>query len=254
MRIDLNADVGESFGAWTLGEDAAVMTAVTSANVACGFHAGDPGTMRRTIDLAVRNGVAIGAHPGLPDLAGFGRRSMDLSPEEVQDLVLYQVSALMGLARAAGVAVQHVKPHGALYNMAWRSGPIAEAIVRATAQAHPSLLLFAPPDSALMVAGRRAGLRCTPEGFVDRAYQPDGSLVARRSPGSVLDDIDVVVARAIHMAREQEVIAVDGSSIPMAVETLCVHGDHPGAARLAARVRASLEASGVRLRAPSTIP
>lgn len=252
MRIDLNSDLGESFGAWRMGQDEALMASVTSANVACGFHAGDPSEMRRTVALARDHGVRIGAHPGFPDLGGFGRREMQVAPEDVEDLVLYQVGALAGVAAAAGLTLQHVKAHGALYNMACRDAALADAIARAVAAFDGSLLLFGLPGSCLLEAGARAGLTVLAEGFADRAYEPDGSLVSRRKPNSVIHDPDIVVTRAVRMARERQVVAVDGSTIDLPVGTICLHGDTTGAAELARRVREGLEAAGVRVAAPRT--
>ena len=203
MTIDLNSDLGESFGAWPMGQDEALMASITSANVACGFHAGDPGVMRRTIALAKHHGVAVGAHPGFPDLVGFGRREMQVTPQEVEDLVLYQVAALAGIAAAQGVRLQHVKAHGALYNQACRDAGLADAIARAVAAFDRSLILLGLPGSALIRAGERAGLRVAAEVFADRAYEPDGSLASRRKPGSVIHDAAQVVARAVRMVRDR---------------------------------------------------
>jgi UPF0271 protein len=245
MRIDLNADLGESFGAWPMGQDAQLMAIVTSANVACGGHAGDPATMRRTVRLARAHGVAVGAHPGFPDLLGFGRREIQMSPQDVEDLVLYQVSALAGIARAEGVRLQHVKAHGALYNMACRDEALAEAIARAVLACDPTLVLFGLPDSALIQAGLDAGLPVAAEAFADRAYHADGSLVSRSIAGSVLHDVDTVVARAVAMACERTVEPVDGPAISFEPDTICVHGDTPGAAALAGAIRRGLEDAGV---------
>ena len=245
MRIDLNSDVGESFGAWTMGHDERLMPAITSANVACGFHAGDPGVMRETVRLARTHGVAVGAHPGFPDLGGFGRREMRCSPREVEDLVIYQVGALAAIAHAEGVRLQHVKAHGALYNMACRDEALADAIARATAAIDRSLVLFGLPGSALLQAGRAQGLRVAAEGFADRAYNEDGSLVSRAVVGSVIPDETTVVARTIQMARHGTVATAGGSVIPLQIDTVCVHGDTPGSARLAAAIRQALEAEGV---------
>lgn len=249
MRIDLNADLGESFGPWPMGRDAELMPLITSANVACGFHAGDPGTMRATVALARRHGVAIGAHPGFPDLVGFGRRDLKASPQEIEDFVLYQVAALAGLAAAQGVRLQHVKAHGALYTMACRDGAMADAIARAVAALDRSLILFGLPESELLRAGRAAGLRVAAEGFADRAYAPDGSLAPRSQPGSVLHDPALVAARAVRMARDREVVAVDGSIVRVEADTICLHGDTPGAVDLARAVRAALQEAGIELRA-----
>ena len=245
MRIDLNSDLGESFGPWPMGQDAALMDSISSANVACGFHAGDPVTMRATIVMAVEKGVAIGAHPGFPDLVGFGRREMKASPAEVEDFVLYQVSALAGMASAHGARLQHVKPHGALYNMACRDRLLADAIARAVAALDRSLILFGLPGSELLRAGEAAGLRCAAEVFADRAYDADGSLTSRAKPGSVIHDTATVVERAVRMVRNKEVITVDGSTIALRAETICLHGDTPGAADHARAVRKGLESAGI---------
>lgn len=245
MRIDLNSDVGESFGAWTIGQDAALMPVITSANIACGFHAGDPGVMRRTVALAKAHGVAIGAHPGFPDLAGFGRRDLHCAPAEVEDFVVYQVGALAAVAAVQGLRLQHVKAHGALYNMACVDAGLAGAIARATAAVDPSLILFGLPGSQLLSEGRRAGLRVASEIFADRAYQSDGALVPRSRPGSVIHDPATVVSRAVRMARDRSVLSIDGTPVPLDADTLCVHGDTPGAAALAAAIRQALEADGL---------
>jgi UPF0271 protein len=245
MRIDLNSDLGESFGPWPMGQDAALMDSISSANVACGFHAGDPGTMRATIILAREKNVAIGAHPGFPDLVGFGRREMKATPAEVEDLVLYQVSALAGMAASHGVRLQHVKAHGALYNMACRDRALADAIAKAVAAFDRALILFGLPNSELLRAGEAAGLPVAAEVFADRAYDPDGSLTSRAKPGSVIHDTAKVVERAIKMVKDRQVIAVDGSTISLQADTICLHGDTPGAADHARAVRAGLEQAGI---------
>jgi UPF0271 protein len=245
MRVDLNADVGESFGAYSIGHDSGLMKAITSASIAAGFHGGDPSVLRHTIRLAKSSGVAIGAHPGFPDLAGFGRRDMQVSPHEAEDLVLYQIAVVAGVASTEGMRLQHVKPHGAMYNMAARDEVLASAIARAVAAFDRQLILFGPPDSALTRAGQAAGLRVVAEGFADRAYEPDGSLVSRTKPGAVVKDLEEVVKRAVRIAREHTVAAVNGSTIPLNVETLCVHGDTEGSDVLGARLRAGLEAGGI---------
>jgi UPF0271 protein len=249
MRIDLNADVGESFGAYKLGRDEDLIPLITSANVACGFHAGDPGIMRATVCLAREHKVAVGAHPGFPDLVGFGRRELNASPREVEDAVAYQIGALAGIAAAQGVRLHHVKAHGALYNMAVRSRPLADAIARATVAIDRTLILLGLPGSDLIEAGKRAGLRTAAEGFADRAYQRDGALVPRTQAGAVIDDSDTVVDRAVAMARERAVVAIDGSRVSIDVETICVHGDTPGAAALASRLRQALASAGIEVRA-----
>lgn len=248
MRIDLNADVGESFGAYTIGHDAGLMRSITSANVAAGFHAGDPSVLRSTIRSAKAHGVAVGAHPGYPDLAGFGRRGMQLTAGDAEDLVLYQIAAVAGVAAAEGVRLQHVKPHGALYHAAAADPVLAAAVVRATAAFDRGLVLVGPPDSALLVAAAAAGLRVAAEGFADRAYEADGTLVARSRASAVLRDVEEIVARAVRMATQKVVTAVDGSTLTLDVQTICVHSDTPGADRMAERLRAALTAAGISVR------
>ena len=249
MRVDLNSDVGESFGAYTIGQDPILLTHITSANVACGFHAGDPGVMRATVALARQHGIAVGAHPGFPDLVGFGRRELQATPREVEDFVVYQIGALAAIAATQGIRLQHVKPHGALFNMAVRDMALADAIARATAAVDRSLIFFGLPGSELIAAGRRAGLRTASEVFADRAYEPDGTLVSRRKPGAVIHDPGAVVQRVVRMATDRTVVAVDGSVVRLELDTICVHGDTPGAAELAARIRQALGAAGVDVRA-----
>jgi 5-oxoprolinase (ATP-hydrolysing) subunit A len=245
MHVDLNADVGESFGVYQLGHDSLLMPAITSASVACGFHAGDPGIMRATVELARRHGVAVGAHPGFPDLQGFGRRDVRVSPRDVEDLVLYQIGALGAIAAAQGVRLQHVKPHGALYNRAVYDRDLADAIARATAAFDERVILFGLPGSALLDAGRRTGLRTASEAFADRAYRSDGTLVPRDEDGSVIHDPHAVVARVVEMVQQGLVTATDGTRIRLKVDTVCVHGDTPGAAALVARVREALTEAAV---------
>jgi 5-oxoprolinase (ATP-hydrolysing) subunit A len=242
--LDLNSDLGESFGPWPMGQDEALMTSITSANVACGFHAGDPSVMRRTIALAKTHGVAVGAHPGFPDLVGFGRRELQATPREIEDFVLYQVAALAGMAAAEGVTLQHVKAHGALYNMAARDRSMADAIARAVAAFDRSLILLGLPDSELLRAGEAHGLRVAAEIFADRAYEPDGSLASRRKAGSVIHDPALVVDRAVRMVKARQVVATDGTTITLRAETMCLHGDTPGSGELARDIRAALEAAG----------
>ena len=249
VLIDVNADLGESFGRWTLGDDAALMKSITSANVACGYHAGDPVTMRRTVRLAVEAGVAIGAHPGFPDLTGFGRRNMAMAAGEVEDMVLYQVGALAAIAAAEGARLQHVKVHGALYNMAVRDRALASAIANAVRAADSTLLIFGPPGSELVRAAADAGLRAAAEGFADRSYEPDGSLTRRDLPGAVIHDLHIVVERAIRMVRDGVVRTRAGGDIPMRVDTICAHGDTPGSAELARHLRLELERAGVTVKA-----
>jgi UPF0271 protein len=251
VRIDLNSDVGESFGAYQLGADAEVMRSITSANVACGYHAGDPAVMRATIRLARDAGVAVGAHPGLPDLMGFGRRDMRVSPDDVEAMVLYQIGAIAAIARSEGVPIAHVKAHGALYNMAARERPLADAIARAVRAFDRSLVLFGLPGSELLRAGEAEGLRLASEGFADRAYAPDGSLVSRTRPGAVIHDPGEVVRRSLKIVTEGRVTAIDGSELQLDVSTLCVHGDTAGAQELTRRLRAGLEQQGIVVRAVS---
>jgi UPF0271 protein len=250
MQIDLNGDVGESFGAYEIGHDAALIPILTSVNIACGFHAGDPGVMRATVALAREHGTAAGAHPGFPDLVGFGRREMKATPREVEDLVAYQIGALAAIAAAQGVRLAHVKPHGALYNMAARDVDLADAIARAIAAVDPSLALFGLPGSQSLEAAQRHKVRAVSEAFADRAYRRDGSLVPRNEPGAVIDDEQIVVTRAVAIARERMVIAADGTRVALDVQTICVHGDTPGAAVLASRIRKALNDAGVQVRAP----
>jgi len=245
LAIDLNADLGEGFGVWRLGDDEQLLDVLTSANVACGFHAGDPPTMRRVCALAADRGVAIGAQVGYRDLAGFGRRRIDVDPEELTAEVLYQIGALDACARAAGARVRYVKPHGALYNTAAADRAQAEAVAAAVAAYDRGLPLLGLPGSALSAAAEAAGLSFVPEAFADRAYRADGRLVARREPGAVIDDPAEVAARAVAFARERRVTAVDGSTLTVDARSLCVHGDTPGAVHLAREIRRALLDAGV---------
>jgi UPF0271 protein len=239
--VDLNADLGEGFGVWRLGDDDALLTIVTSANVACGFHAGDPGTMRRVCAGAAARGVAIGAQVSYRDLAGFGRRRIDYEPDELRDDVLYQIAALDGIARVEGARVGYLKPHGALYNTVVADPVQAEAVVAAVRGYDATLPVLGLPGSALLGLAAGAGLRGVAEGFADRGYRPDGTLVSRREPGALVADPGAVVQRALRMAVDREVVAVDGTVVPCPVESICVHGDTPGAVALAGRVRRALE-------------
>jgi len=244
--IDLNADVGEG-----MGQDQDLLPFVTSANVACGIHAGDPRTMSQTVELARRHGVAVGAHPSYPDRAGFGRRPMALTEGEIEGCVSIQVRALAEIAALYGVSLRHVKPHGAMYNVAAQDLVVASAIARAVAALDPSLVLVGLAGSALIEAGRQAGLRTASEGFADRGYRADGSLVPRGEPGDVLHDPGVVVPRAVAMVQEGAVTAVDGTRVALQVETLCVHGDTRNAAALAARLKQGLLDAGISLAPPA---
>ncbi|PZG11727.1 LamB/YcsF family protein [Nonomuraea aridisoli] len=249
MVIDLNADLGEGFGVWRLGDDLALLDVVTSANVACGFHAGDPVTIRRTCAAAVDRGVTIGAQVSYRDLAHFGRREMDLEPEELCAEVLYQLAAVDGIARAMGGRVSYVKPHGALYNRIVRDEVQAAAVIDAVADYDPSLPVLTLPGSVVHKVAAAEGVPTVSEAFADRAYTPQGTLVPRREPGAVVHDPAAVAARARQMAVEGCVTAADGSSVPVSARSLCVHGDTPDAVRLAREVRDALLAAGVVLQA-----
>jgi UPF0271 protein len=247
VKIDLNCDMGESFGQYHLGDDAAMLDIITSANIACGLHAGDPLVMRETVTNAARRGVAIGAHPAYPDLQGFGRRKMQMSPAELEAFLIYQLGALAGFARAAGTRLEHVKPHGALYNQAVSDPDIAAAIARAVMAFDPALIVVTLPESALRLAALGSGLRVALEGFADRAYLANGTLAPRNLRGAVIHDPDVAAARAIRMIVQGEVETLEGAVIPLRVNTICVHGDTPGAAQIAAHLREALERAQVTL-------
>ncbi len=252
-KIDINCDLGESYGAFKVGNDTQVMPYITSANVACGLHAGDPMTVAETITLAKRHNVAVGAHPGFPDLLGFGRREMQLLPEEVQNYTLYQVSALQGFAQAAGVRLQHVKPHGALYNMAAEKEKVAKPIVDAVKALDPSLIVFAPPNSVLANVAAKAGLRVGHEFFADRAYNPDGTLVSRKQPNSIIEEPLNVVERAVKAVTEGTVLAANQEAVNLGkVHTICVHGDNPAAVTLAEALHKGLANAGIEIRPIST--
>ncbi|TLM87186.1 LamB/YcsF family protein [Pseudarthrobacter sp. NamE5] len=246
--IDLNSDVGESFGNWTMGDDAAMFRSVSSANVACGFHAGDPSTIAQTCRDAVAAGISIGAHVGYRDLAGFGRRFMDCSPTELADDVLYQLGALEAIARAAGGGIRYVKPHGSLYITIVTHQAQARAVVDAVKAFGGDLPLLLLPGSVALSTARAAGLRGVAEAFADRAYNPDGTLVSRREPGAVLHDEDAVAANMVRFATEGTIIAREGSAIRTSAESICLHGDTAGAVSMAAAVRRELEAAGVEIR------
>jgi UPF0271 protein len=247
-RVDLNCDMGESFGAYQIGADDAVFPFITSANVACGFHGGDPTVMRVTVARAKEHGVAIGAHPGLPDLIGFGRRSMDVSPDDAYDMVVYQVGALMGVARAAGVELQHVKAHGALYNMAATKPDLAAAIARAVRDVDRELIFFGLPGSHLISEAESLGLTTACEAFADRNYMPDGSLVSRKRSDAHVHDAAETVARAIRMVREGKVRAVDGTDVALRADTICLHGDGPHAVEFAQTLRTAFERERIDVR------
>jgi UPF0271 protein len=247
--IDLNADVGESLGPWPMGEDERLIPLVSSVNIACGLHAGDPVTIERTVQLASDAGAAIGAHPGYPDLAGFGRRDMDLSPAELEASIVYQVGAVAAFARAAVRELRHVKAHGALYNRAAADRRVADAVARAVQRCGADLVLVGLAGSVVLDAGRAAGLAVAAEAFPDRAYEADGSLRSRRLDGAVLTDSSAVAERAVRMARDGTVVAVDGTIVRLDADTLCLHGDTPGAVEHARAVRAALGAAGIQVAA-----
>ena len=245
MSIDLNCDLGESFGRYELGEDEAVMGFITSVNVACGLHAGDPVVIERTVRLAARLGLAVGAHPGYPDLQGFGRREMNMTPEEVEAFILYQVGAVWAFARAAGIELAHIKPHGALYNLAARDKILAEAIARGARRFSAEIILVGMAGSALTAAGESLGLRVAHEAFPDRAYEPDGSLRSRRLAGALLTTPEEITAHALQLARDGITVISRGEQRVVPVDTLCIHGDHAGAAQNAEMARAALEENGI---------
>lgn len=246
--IDLNSDVGESFGNWSMGDDTAIFRSVSSANVACGFHAGDPSVMAQTCRDAVHAGVTVGAHVAYRDLAGFGRRFLDCSPQELADDVLYQMGALEAMARAAGTEIKYVKPHGALYNTIVHHEVHAQAVVDAVKAFGGDLPLLLLPGSVALKKAEQAGLRAVSEAFADRGYTPEGTLVSRREKGAVLHDSAEVTERMIRLAEDGTLTAVDGSTVRIQADSICVHGDTPGSAAMAADVRAGLERAGVEIR------
>lgn len=246
--LDLNCDMGESYGAWPMGNDAAILPLVSSANIACGFHGGDPGTMRKTVQEALANDVALGAHPSLPDLAGFGRRVMQITPQEAYDMVVYQVGALAGVAASQGARLHHVKAHGALYNMAAKDGALARAICTAVRDVDDELVLYGLAGSLLVSEGQAAGLKVAQEVFADRSYQDDGSLTPRTQPGAMITDADRAVAQVLRMVQEGSVVSVSGKVVPLQADTLCIHGDQPDALLFAGAIRAALQDAGIAVR------
>ncbi|HLO01724.1 MAG TPA: 5-oxoprolinase subunit PxpA [Symbiobacteriaceae bacterium] len=245
MRVDLNADLGESYGAWAMGADAELLPLITSANVACGFHAGDPQVIAQTVALAKRFGVRVGAHPGYPDRQGFGRRAMGLSPAEIRTDLLYQIGAVAAFCRAEGVPLHHVKPHGALYNRAAVDGGAAEAIAAAIWSFDPGLILYAPPGSQLQKAGEARGLTVWCEVFADRGYRADGTLVPRDQPGALIEDAAKAESQVLQMITEGTVTAVTGERVPVRAQTICLHGDGAHALAFARRLRERLTAAGL---------
>jgi UPF0271 protein len=249
-RIDLNADVGESLGPWPMGADAELIPLMTSVNVACGFHAGDPLVIRRTVRLALDAGVTVGAHPGYPDLVGFGRRAMAMAPAELEAAVLYQVAALAGIVAAEGGRLAHVKPHGALYHRVAADPAAASAFVAAVARLGPGLRVVAPPGAATLSVARDVGVGVLVEGFADRVYEADGRLRSRELAGALHEEPAAAAAQAVGIARDGRVTAGDGTLISLRADTLCIHGDTPGAVMIARAVRAGLLAAGIEVRAP----
>lgn len=247
--VDLNCDLGESFGIYRIGEHEAILSNVTSANIACGFHAGDPHVMKHTVVQCLERGIRIGAHPGLPDLQGFGRRYMQFSREEAYDWTVYQIGALHAFVASEGGVMQHVKPHGALYNIAAVRRDIAEGIAEAVSRVHAGLIIYGPPGSELLEAAQRCGLKTAAEAFADRRYAADGTLAPRSLPGAVLENDEEAAEQALTVVRKGTVNALDGTVIRMNADTICLHGDGEHAAQFAAAVRGKLEAAGVTVRA-----
>lgn len=252
-QVDMNSDLGESFGAYTIGLDSEVIQFVSSVNVACGYHAGDPLVMDKTVAAAKAAGVAVGAHPGYPDLMGFGRRNMNCSPKEVKAYVQYQLGALLAFTAAHGVKLQHCKPHGALYNMAGKDPELAAAIAEAVVSVDQDIILLGLAGSKMLEAGRQVGLRVASEVFADRAYQADGSLVPRGKPGAVIHDKDEAIARTVRMVTEGKVTAITGEEVSIQADSICVHGDNPSAVEFVKNIRSALEAQGVRIAPISAI-
>ena len=249
-RIDLNCDMGESFGAWKMGDDAGIMPLITSANIACGYHAGDPGTIRKTVELAVTHGVAVGAHPGFPDLQGFGRRAMKVSPQELYDMILYQCGAVAAFARAAGTQLHHVKCHGMLYNVSAMDEALSDAIARAVKDLGGGVKLYALSNSKMMEAGKRHGVDTLGEVFADRSYQDDGTLTPRGTPGAMIEEESRSVEQALRMVEEGVVVSQSGKRVPVSAGTLCLHGDQPGAVKFATALRAAFASRGLELSRP----
>jgi UPF0271 protein len=244
-RIDFNCDLGESYGAWKCGMDEEVIPYISSANVACGFHASDPSVMNRTVRLAKENHVAVGAHPGYPDLVGFGRRKMDVSPADAKAMVIYQIGALDAFCRAAGVPLVHVKPHGAMYNMAGKDEKLAAAIAEGIFEVNPQLILLGLSGSCLIKAAEQTGLHYAREVFADRAYEEDGSLVARTKEGAMVTDEDLAIRRVISMVKDGRVTAITGKDIEVQADSVCLHGDGPKAVAFAEKISAALKEEGI---------
>jgi UPF0271 protein len=249
VQIDLNCDMGESFGMYTIGADELIITSVTSANIACGFHAGDPATMRKTVRLAMDHSVSIGAHPGFDDLSGFGRRNMSVTPQEVYDLVVYQIGALNGFVVAEGGRLKHVKPHGALYNMAASNEQLADAIAEAVYKINPELILYGLSGSKLIRAGEKLGIKTANEVFADRTYQEDGTLTPRISENALISNEQTAIMQVIKMVKEQKVIATTGIEVPIMADTICIHGDNQHAVLFAKKIKKTLHEHGIEVQA-----
>ena len=248
-HVDLNSDLGESCGSYTLGMDEKVLQFITSANIACGFHAGDPDVMHKTVGLALKNQVALGAHPGLPDLVGFGRRTMGVTPKEVYTMMVYQIGALDAFAKAEGAKLQHVKAHGALYNMAAKDPKLAEALAESLYKVNPELILFGLAGSEMIKAAKKLQLKVAQEVFADRTYQNDGTLTPRSQPNALITENDIAIAQVLRMVSEGVVRSVQGDDVPLKADTICVHGDGEHAISFARRIRESLIAEGIEVRA-----
>ncbi|MDG5472659.1 LamB/YcsF family protein [Jeotgalibacillus sp. ET6] len=247
LRVDLNCDMGEGFGAYKLGNDKDLLDYVTSANIACGFHAGDPSIMKKTVHMALEKNVGIGAHPGFNDVTGFGRRNIAVTPEETYDLVVYQIGALHGFVRAAGAKMQHVKPHGALYNMAARDSSLADAIAKAVYDVDPDLVLYGLSGSELIHAGLKRGLKTASEVFSDRTYQNTGELTSRKEENALIREDDLAAAQVVRMIKEQKVKSVSGTDVDLQADTVCIHGDGANALSFAKKIHAALTAEKINL-------
>lgn len=248
FSVDLNCDLGESFGAFRIGDDSEMMKYITSANIACGFHAGDPNIMFQTVEMAQKNGVKIGAHPGFPDLNGFGRRNMNLSNDEIYNIVLYQIGALQAFVKAQGVKLHHVKPHGALYNMCAVNPNLADAVAKAVFHLDSNLILFGLANSELIVAGNKYGLKTAQEVFADRTYQPDGTLTPRSEPNALITNDQQAIKQTIQMVKEKHVKAVNGEMIPIVADTICLHGDGKHAVSFAQKITLAFEKEGIQIK------
>ena len=249
-RIDLNSDLGESFGSYVMGMDERILEVITSANIACGFHAGDPDVMQKTVRIAMENGVAIGAHPGLPDLVGFGRRTMGITPKEAYTMMVYQIGALDAFVRAEGGKMQHVKPHGALYNMAAKDVGLAEAIAESLYKVNPELILFGLAGSAMIQAARKIGLQVAEEVFADRTYQNDGTLTPRSQANSMITDDKEAIQQVLKMVKEKKVVSTEGQEVPLQADTICVHGDGEHALLFSKQIKEVLQTHGIDISAP----